>query len=123
MKNPQRSRAHLADERAELTGGEIVVETRKDGDADYDVAEETPDVVKGVDSDWREGAGTEVICQHRVDKRKTKIPTKSSPPTVKQELLVHEALLRLQQRLQPSVGPHVLHFTGSEKKTKQLASS
>lgn len=55
MKTPQRSRAHLADERAELTGGEIVVETREDGDGDYNVAEKTPDVVKGVDSDWREG--------------------------------------------------------------------
>lgn len=34
--------------------------------------------------------------------------------TVQPKLFVYEALLRPQQGLQPSVCPHVLHFTGSD---------
>lgn len=46
---------YLADERAELTRGETVVEAREDGDADDDVAEKAAQVVEGVDSDWNGG--------------------------------------------------------------------
>lgn len=53
----KKSAAHLADERAELPGGETVVEAREDGDGDDDVAEETPQVVEGVDTDWMGGGG------------------------------------------------------------------
>lgn len=45
--------SHLADERTELTGGETVVEAREDGNADYNVAEKAPEVVEGVDSNWK----------------------------------------------------------------------
>lgn len=100
--------SHLADERAELTGGETVVGAREDGDGDDDVAEEAPQVVEGVDSDWNRAHLS------TPSRRRRKI-TGSSAPTVKPQLLVHKALLGQQQRLQPPVGPHVLHLTSSEK--------
>lgn len=106
--------SHLADERAELTRGETVVGAREDGNADYNVAEKPPQVVEGVDSDWNR-ANLSTLSRQR-----QKI-TGSSAPTVKPKLLVHQALLCLQQRLQSPVGPHVLHFTSSEK-TVGLAS-
>lgn len=100
--------SHLADERAELTGGETVIEAREDGDADYNVAEKPTEVVEGVDSDWNRANLSTLSRQQR------KI-TGSSAPTVKPKLLVYKAPLGLQQRLQSPVGPHVLHFTSSEK--------
>lgn len=105
--------SHLADECAELTGGETVVEAREDRDADDNVAEKPAEVVEGVDSDWNRDNKDNLSTLSR--QRKKKKITGSSAPTVEPKLLVHEALLGLQQRLQPAVGPHVLHFTGSEK--------
>lgn len=103
--------SHLADECAELTGGETVVEAREDRDADDNVAEKPPEVVEGVDSDWNRDNKDNLSTLSRNREKKITGP---SGPTVEPKLLVHEALLGLQQRLQPPVGPHVLHFTGSE---------
>lgn len=41
-------KAHLTDECAEFTGTEAIIDTREDGNSDYNIAEETSEVVKGV---------------------------------------------------------------------------
>lgn len=43
--------AYLTDECTELTRSEIIIDTSEDGNGDYNVAEETSKVVKGVNSD------------------------------------------------------------------------
>lgn len=56
---------HLTDESAELTGGETVVDAGEDGNGDYDVAEESSEVIEGVHADWerrgREGEAANVV--------------------------------------------------------------
>lgn len=44
------ARSHLADESAELSWTEAVVDPSEDGDGDDDVAEETSEVVERVDA-------------------------------------------------------------------------
>ena len=45
-------RTHPADESTQLPGGEVIVDSREDGNGDDDVAEEAAQVVKGVHPDW-----------------------------------------------------------------------
>lgn len=44
----QETKAYLTDECTELTRSETIVDTSEDGNGDYNVAEETSKVVKGV---------------------------------------------------------------------------
>lgn len=44
--------SHLTDEGTELTGSETVVDAGEDGNGDYNVAEDSPEVIKGVNADW-----------------------------------------------------------------------
>lgn len=50
---------YLTDERTEFTGSESIVNTSKDRNGDYNVAEETSEVVEGVNPNW-EGRGSQV---------------------------------------------------------------
>lgn len=44
--------SHLADESTELTRGQTVVDAGEDGNGDDDVAEDSSEVIEGVDADW-----------------------------------------------------------------------
>lgn len=44
----EKKHAYLTDECTELTRAETIIDTREDGNGDYNVAEETSKVVKGV---------------------------------------------------------------------------
>lgn len=44
----EKTHAYLTDECTELTRGETVIDASEDGNGDYNVAEETSEVVKGV---------------------------------------------------------------------------
>lgn len=44
--------SHLTDESTELTGGETVIDAGKDGNGDYNVTEDSSEVIKGVDANW-----------------------------------------------------------------------
>lgn len=48
----ERERSHLTDESTELTGSETVVDAGEDGNGDDDVAEDSSEVIKGVNADW-----------------------------------------------------------------------
>lgn len=47
----KKKHAHLTDECTELTRSETIIETSEDGNGDYNVAEETAEVVKSVHTD------------------------------------------------------------------------
>lgn len=51
-KKKNKKKSHLADESTEFTGGEIVVDAGEDGHGDYNVAEDSSEVIKGVNADW-----------------------------------------------------------------------
>lgn len=51
-KNKQTNHSHLTDESAELTGGQTVIDAGEDGNGDYNVAENSSKVIKGVNADW-----------------------------------------------------------------------
>lgn len=52
MKVTWSKHSYLTDESTELTGGETVIDASEDGNGDYNVAEESSEVIKGVDADW-----------------------------------------------------------------------
>lgn len=50
-----KTHAYLTDECTELTRGETIIDASEDGNGDYNVAEETSKIVKGVYPDWERG--------------------------------------------------------------------
>lgn len=52
----KKKHSHLTDESTELTGGETVVDAGEDGNGDYNVAEDSSEVIKGVNADWERRA-------------------------------------------------------------------
>lgn len=58
----KKKHSHLTDESTELTGGETVVYAGEDGNGDYNVAEDSSEVIKGVNADW-ERRGQQVMLQ------------------------------------------------------------
>lgn len=58
----KKKHSHLTDESTELTRAETVVYAGEDGNGDYNVAEDSSEVIKGVNADW-ERRGQQVMLQ------------------------------------------------------------